>query len=67
MGKTYKLPKGKLVEASGLPTLPFRGYLVGIENISKDVNAVDDLDSGTSYSNDQLRDAYIALLAALKG
>lgn len=67
MGKTYQLPKGALVKSDGSPTPAGRAYLIAIQKLTQDVNALTNLDSGTSYTNDQLRDAHIALLAALQG
>ena len=70
MPKVFVMPKGQIiVNGLGTPNIPGRSYLLGIEDYSKRMAAIaalTDLDSGTSYSNDELRDALIALKNALQ-
>jgi len=42
-------------------------YWIAIENITKAVNEIENLDGGTTYSADDLRDKIIELIAALQG
>lgn len=67
MAKTYRFPGGPLVDASGNPTLAGRAYLLAIEKITTEINEVANLDSGTSYTSDELRDKLIAVISALQG
>lgn len=39
--KTYPFPKGPIVDGNGVPTLPGKGYLAGIEDLSRNTVAVD--------------------------
>ncbi|MEM8575524.1 MAG: hypothetical protein AAGF48_12915 [Pseudomonadota bacterium] len=67
MARNYQYPKGPLVKGNGTATLAAHGYLVGLEEITKDINGVENLDGETSYTNDELRDKLIAVIAALQG
>lgn len=69
MERKYTMPRGPIVDPSGEPNVPARAYLGGIESISKTLNAghaVENLDGGTSYTLNELRDKMIELIAALK-
>lgn len=67
MARRYPFPAGAIVERDGTPSMSGRGYLEEIQKRTERVNDVADLDSGTSYTADQLRDKIIELLGALKG
>lgn len=64
------MPAGPLVKPSGEPTVVGKGYLAGIEEMSKalsEAGGVENLDDETTYSADDLRDKLIELIAALQG
>lgn len=61
------MPNGPIVRDGGIPNVPGRAYLEYIQKTSEAVNDVTDLDGGTGYTADQLRDKIIELMVALKG
>jgi hypothetical protein len=54
MEKTYPFPAGPIVDGTGKPTLPGKGYLVGIQEIAALVDAVSGL---TERSEDPVNPA----------
>jgi len=67
MAKRYPFPAGPIVDGNGVPTIQGRGYLQGIQDLTQAVNDVENLDGGTTYSADELRDKLIELISALQG
>ena len=67
MARSYQVPAGPLVDDKGNLTPDGRGYLEAIQRITSALNDITVLDSGTSYSNDELRDHLIEILTALQG
>ncbi|MBX6392764.1 MAG: hypothetical protein IRY96_04790, partial [Burkholderiales bacterium] len=65
--KTYIFPNGQLVDEAGNPTIAGRAYLQAIQDWNTAIRGVTNLDSGTSYTNDQLRDKLIELISILQG
>lgn len=69
MQRKYPMPQGPVVGRDGIPFGAGHTYLSGIQRMSetlKTAHEVDNLDGGTSYSNDELRDKLIEILNALK-
>lgn len=69
MARRFVMPKGPLVTQSGAPNTSGQNYLIAIEEFSRPLasaSAIPNLDGLTTYSNDELRDKLIALIAALK-
>lgn len=67
MAKIYQYPGGPLIKSNGEPTPAGRAYLLAIQKLTQDINGVTNLDGGTSYSNDELRDKMIEVISALQG
>lgn len=67
MSRSYQMPAGPLVRADGMVTPAGRSYLEAIQVLTSALNDITLLDSGTSYTNDQLRDHLIEILTALQG
>ena len=65
--RRYPFPISALVDRGGNPTQAGRAYLIEIENRTKAVNAVTNLDDEETYDADELRDKLIELIAALQG
>jgi hypothetical protein len=65
--RRYPFPNGPLVTPGGNPTLAGKAYLLGINRLSEAVNAIENLDAGTSYSVDELRDKIREIISALQG
>lgn len=67
MPRRYPMPAGAIVQDNGMPTPIGRAYLVGLDNINSAVNDIANLDDGTTYTADELRDKLIELITALQG
>lgn len=67
MPRTYQFPAGRLVREDGQPSDGLRAYLEAIQRVTSACNDITKLDSGTSYTADQLRDHLIEILTALQG
>ena len=65
--RTYNFPIGQIVNSDGTPTVPGKAYLDGIHKLTDAFNELTNLDSGTSYTADQLRDKIIAIIDAMQG
>jgi hypothetical protein len=67
MTKLYPFPVGALVDEEGTPTVAGRTYLQGIQDLTQAINDVTNLDGGTTYTADELRDKLIELISVLQG
>ena len=67
MPRSYQMPAGRLVREDGIVTAAGRSYLEAIQRVTSACNDITKLDSGTTYTADELRDHLIEILTALQG
>jgi hypothetical protein len=67
MAQKYLFPRGALVDVNGAPTMQGKAFLTAIEKWSLAISDVENLDSGTTYTANELRDKIIELIAIFQG
>ena len=65
--KRYPFPYGQMVDENGVPTVSGKAYLQAIQDLTQAIAEVENLDGGTTYTADDLRDKIIEILSALQG